>query len=97
MDERVLTVSNLLGFLTLALVIALHLSPSNVKRRRKSEQQFVGRCVEEVDRSKRKDELDRAWEDWIDSHEQSKYEQASKPQEEEKLEPRARKARKTDF
>jgi hypothetical protein len=32
-------------------------------------------------------ELDRAWEEWIDYHEQSKYEQLSKPQE-QKLEPR---------
>ena len=36
MDERVLTVvSNLLGFLTLALVIALHLSSSKRKAKKK--------------------------------------------------------------
>ena len=32
-------------------------------------------------------ELDRAWEEWIDYHEQSKYEQLSKPQEQQR-EPR---------
>ena len=52
MDERVLTVvSNLLGFLTLALVIALHLSSSKRKAKKKVwNERFVGRRVEEVDR-----------------------------------------------